>query len=118
MIKLKDLLLENNLKERVYFRDNKSLRRAFTYAVRYKKEDAFYGELLRISKKSKFWPDASNSQILLHAKINFAKSFVEAQKNMSPKYKQGREIFYAFWNNYKSWPMYVKNFVNAMEMFK
>ena len=118
MIKLKDILLENKLKELKYFRDNKSLKKAFTYAVRYKKEDAFYGELIEIAKKSKFWPNASDNQILLHAKIEFSKAFPIARKHISKKYKQGKEIFPNFWGHYKYWPEYFKEFVNVMEMFK
>ena len=52
----------------------------FENAARYKKDKHFYNDLVKIVKKSKFYPHAGKNEILLHGKIVFTNAFDDARK--------------------------------------
>ena len=115
MIKLKDLLLEGVSYPK--FRDD--LWDAFEYAVRYNKEIAFYGEVKNYLKKKKWFPEADDNQIELHAKMIFTKAFGLARKEykMRMKSRSKNPLLDFFWNH-KKWPHYTKEFIKYMSMYK
>ena len=65
-------------------------------------EAAFYGMLIKLAKKSKFYPHAGNNEVELHGKIVFTKAFDEVRNKRVnlKKYKY----------DYKGWPKHVKEF--------
>jgi len=110
MIKLKDILFENKLKELKYFRDK--LWDVFKYAIPKGRrgEAAFYGMLEKLVKKSKFYPHAGHDEAVLHGKIVFTKAFDEVRNK--------RVNLKKYEYDYKGWPKHVKEFIENMEMFK
>ena len=109
MIKLKSLLIEvSETKARSYFR--KELWDDFTNAARYKKDKHFYNDLVKIVKKSKFYPHAGHDEAVLHGKIVFTKAFDEVRNK--------RVNLKKYEYDYKGWPKHVKEFIGNMEMFK
>ena len=111
MIKLKDLLLENKLKELKYFRDK--LWDIFKYAATHQNEKrgeaAFYGMLIKLAKKSKFYPHAGKNEVELHGKIVFTKAFDEVRNK--------RVNLKKYEYDYKGWPKHVKEFIENMGMY-
>ena len=110
--KLKDLLIEKlDYKALQYFRDK--LWDVFKYAATHENEKrgeaAFYGMLIKLVKKSKFYPHAGNNETELHGKIVFSKAFHEA-RNKKINLKR-------YETHYKGWPKHVKEFIENMGMY-
>ena len=73
-------------------------------------EAAFYGMLIKLVKKSKFYPHAGKNEVELHGKIVFTKAFDEVRNK--------RVNLKKYEYDYKGWPKHVKEFIENMEMFK
>jgi len=122
VIKLKSLLTEvSETKARSYFR--KELWDDFTNAARYKKDKHFYNDLVKIVKKSKFYPHAGKNEITLHGKMVFDKAFDQIRIWYKPPnkrhwYKDKKmKIKNPFYYNSTGWERYIKDFVEVMEMY-
>ena len=119
MIKLKDLLLEGVSYPK--FRDD--MWDVFEYAVKHRSEKrgeaAFYGEVKNYLKKKKWFPEADNNQIELHAKMIFTKAFGLARKEYKMRMKsRSKNPLLDFYWNHKKWPHYTKEFIKDMSMYK